>query len=212
MTTIHAYINDEVLIDVYHEDLRRARSATMSMYRPDRCRRGRGLVLPAQRQARRLRHPGRRSTCRSSTLSFIAARDTTVEEVNAIMKAAADSAARSTAFATTTRPARLRRLQPRSASSTFDATLTKVSGRLVKVSAWYDNEWGFSNRMLDTTVAMMAAKCGTSVHHHANPGPRPPHRGRRDDSAALLPRRSASARECWPARGDAIRSVSRSGS
>ncbi|MGV3654917.1 MAG: erythrose-4-phosphate dehydrogenase, partial [Noviherbaspirillum sp.] len=90
-------------------------------------------------------------------LSFIAARDTSVEEVNAIMKEAAEGSLKGI-LAYNTEPLVSVDFNHNPASSTFDATLTKVSGRLVKVSSWYDNEWGFSNRMLDTTVALMSAK------------------------------------------------------
>ncbi len=91
-------------------------------------------------------------------LSFIAARDTTVDEVNAIMKTASESAALKGILNYNKAPLVSIDFNHDPASSTFDATLTKVSGRLVKVSSWYDNEWGFSNRMLDTTVALMNAK------------------------------------------------------
>jgi glyceraldehyde 3-phosphate dehydrogenase len=90
-------------------------------------------------------------------LSFIAARDTTVEEVNAILKEAADGPLAGV-LAYNTAPLVSIDFNHNPASSNFDSTLTKVSGRLVKVSSWYDNEWGFSNRMLDTTVALMAAR------------------------------------------------------
>jgi glyceraldehyde 3-phosphate dehydrogenase len=160
MTTIHAYTNDQVLTDVYHEDLRRARSATMSMI-PTKTGAAAavGLVLPelnGKLDGFAIRVP----TINVSLvdLSFIAARDTTVDEVNAIMKAAADSGPLAGVLNYNTAPLVSVDFNHDPASSTFDATLTKVSGRLVKVSAWYDNEWGFSNRMLDTTVAMMAAK------------------------------------------------------
>ena len=160
MTTIHAYTNDQVLTDVYHEDLRRARSATMSMI-PTKTGAAAavGLVLPelnGKLDGFAIRVP----TINVSLvdLSFIAARDTTVDEVNAIMKAAADTGPLAGVLNYNTAPLVSIDFNHDPASSTFDATLTKVSGRLVKVSAWYDNEWGFSNRMLDTTVAMMAAK------------------------------------------------------
>ncbi|MCU0920931.1 MAG: erythrose-4-phosphate dehydrogenase, partial [Burkholderiaceae bacterium] len=90
-------------------------------------------------------------------LSFIAARDTTVEEVNAIVKAASEGELKGI-LGYNTEPLVSVDFNHNPLSSVFDATLTKVSGRLVKVSSWYDNEWGFSNRMLDTTVALMAAK------------------------------------------------------
>ena len=160
MTTVHAYTNDQVLTDVYHEDLRRARSATMSMI-PTKTGAAAavGLVLPelnGKLDGYAIRVP----TINVSIvdLSFIAARDTTVDEVNAIMKAASESGPLARHPRLQHRAAGVGRLQPRSGSSMFDATLTKVSGRLVKVSSWYDNEWGFCNRMLDTTVALMAAK------------------------------------------------------
>jgi glyceraldehyde 3-phosphate dehydrogenase len=160
MTTIHAYTNDQVLTDVYHEDLRRARSATMSMI-PTKTGAAAavGLVLPelnGKLDGYAIRVP----TINVSLvdLSFIAARDTTVEEINAIMKAAADSAQLKGILNYNKAPLVSVDFNHDPASSTFDATLTKVAGRLVKVSAWYDNEWGFSNRMLDTTVALMQAK------------------------------------------------------
>jgi glyceraldehyde 3-phosphate dehydrogenase len=90
-------------------------------------------------------------------LSFVAARDTTVAEVNAIMKEAAEGALKGVLAYTEEQLVSID-FNHNAASSTFDATLTKVSGRLVKVSSWYDNEWGFSNRMLDTTVALMNAR------------------------------------------------------
>ncbi|MFO1281073.1 MAG: type I glyceraldehyde-3-phosphate dehydrogenase [Burkholderiales bacterium] len=160
MTTIHAYTNDQVLTDVYHEDLRRARSATMSMI-PTKTGAAAavGLVLPelnGKLDGYAIRVP----TINVSIvdLSFIAARDTTADEVNAIMKAASESGPLKGILHYNKAPLVSVDFNHDPASSTFDATLTKVSGRLVKVSAWYDNEWGFSNRMLDTTVALMRAK------------------------------------------------------
>ena len=160
MTTIHAYTNDQVLTDVYHEDLRRARSATMSMI-PTKTGAAAavGLVLPelnGKLDGYAIRVP----TINVSIvdLSFIAARDTTVDEINAIMKTASESAALKGILNYNKGPLVSIDFNHDPASSTFDSTLTKVSGRLVKVSSWYDNEWGFSNRMLDTTVALMGAK------------------------------------------------------
>jgi len=159
MTTIHAYTNDQVLTDVYHEDLRRARSATMSMI-PTKTGAAAavGLVLPelnGKLDGYAIRVP----TINVSVvdLSFIAARDTTVDEVNAIMKEASEAALKGI-LNYNKAPLVSIDFNHDPASSTFDSTLTKVSGRLVKVSSWYDNEWGFSNRMLDTTVALMSAK------------------------------------------------------
>jgi glyceraldehyde 3-phosphate dehydrogenase (phosphorylating) len=91
-------------------------------------------------------------------LSFIAARDTTADEVNAIMKKASESGPLKGILGYNTAPLVSSDFNHDSRSSIFEATLTKVSGRLVKVSSWYDNEWGFSNRMLDVTMAWMAAK------------------------------------------------------
>jgi glyceraldehyde 3-phosphate dehydrogenase len=91
-------------------------------------------------------------------LSFIAKRDTTVEEINKLMKDAAENGPLKGILTYNTEPLVSVDFNHNPASSNFDATLTKVSGRLVKVSSWYDNEWGFSNRMLDTTVALMNAK------------------------------------------------------
>ena len=160
MTTVHAYTNDQVLTDVYHEDLRRARSATHSMI-PTKTGAASavGLVLPelnGKLDGYAIRVP----TINVSLvdLSFIAARDTTVDEVNAIMKEAAGSKALKGILNYNIGPLVSVDFNHDPASSTFDATLTKVSGRLVKVSSWYDNEWGFSNRMLDVAIAWMAAK------------------------------------------------------
>ena len=160
MTTIHAYTNDQVLTDVYHEDLRRARSATHSMI-PTKTGAASavGLVMP-ELNGRLDGYAMRVPVINVSIvdLSFIAARDTSVDEINAIMKAASNSGPLKGILEYSDGPLVSVDFNHNPASSTYDATLTKVSGRLVKVSSWYDNEWGFSNRMLDTTVALMAAK------------------------------------------------------
>ena len=160
MTTIHSYTNDQVLTDVYHEDLRRARSATMSMI-PTKTGAAAavGLVLPelnGKLDGYAIRVP----TINVSIvdLSFVAARDTSVDEVNAIMKSASESGPLAGLLGYNTAPLVSIDFNHDARSSVFDATLTKVSARLVKVSSWYDNEWGFSNRMLDTTMALMAAR------------------------------------------------------
>jgi len=159
MTTIHAYTNDQVLTDVYHEDLRRARSATMSMI-PTKTGAAAavGLVLP-ELNGKLDGYAVRVPTINVSMvdLSFIAKRDTTVDEVNGILKAAAEGPLKGV-LEYNEAPLVSIDFNHNPASSAFDATLTKVSGKLVKVSSWYDNEWGFSNRMLDTTVALMNAK------------------------------------------------------
>jgi len=159
MTTIHSYTNDQVLTDVYHEDLRRARSATMNMI-PAKTGAAAavGLVLPdlnGKLDGFAIRVP----TINVSLvdLSFIAKRETSVEEVNAILKKASEGSLKGI-LDYNTEPLVSSDFNHNPASSTFDATLTKVTGTLVKVTSWYDNEWGFSNRMLDTTVALMAAK------------------------------------------------------
>jgi glyceraldehyde 3-phosphate dehydrogenase len=157
MTTIHSYTNDQVLTDVYHEDLRRARSATQSMI-PTKTGAAAavGLVLP-ELNGRLDGFAIRVPTINVSLvdLSFTAARDTTVEEVNRILREAAAGPLKGI-LAYTEEPLVSVDFNHDPHSSIFDATLTKVSGRLVKVSSWYDNEWGFSNRMLDTTMALMS--------------------------------------------------------
>src|SRR6266540_3101212 len=160
MTTIHAYTNDQVLTDVYHEDLRRARSATMSMI-PTKTGAAAaiGLALP-QLNGKLDGYAIRVPTINVSIvdLSFIAARDTTVEEVNDAARQASQTDLKGI-LEYNTELLVSSDFNHSAASSVFDATLTRVSnGTLVKVSSWYDNEWGFSNRMLDATVALMNAK------------------------------------------------------
>ena len=159
MTTIHAYTNDQVLTDVMHEDLRRARSATMSMI-PTKTGAAAavGLVLP-ELNGKLDGYAMRVPTINVSVvdLTFVAARDTTVAEINQVLKTASEGALKGI-LDYNTAPLVSVDFNHNPASSTYDETLTKVSGRLVKVSSWYDNEWGFSNRMLDTTVALMHAK------------------------------------------------------
>ncbi len=159
MTTIHAYTNDQVLTDVYHSDLRRARSATMSQIPTQTGAAAMvGLVLP-ELNGRLDGYAMRVPTINVSSvdLTFIASRDTSVDEVNQVLKAAADGPLKGV-LAYSDGPYVSVDFNHDAHSSTFDATLTKVGGRLVKACAWYDNEWGFSNRMLDTATAMMQAK------------------------------------------------------
>ena len=159
MTTIHAYTNDQVLTDVYHEDLRRARSATMSMI-PTKTGAAAavGLVLPelnGKLDGFAMRVP----TINVSVvdLSFVSKRATSVEEINQTIKTASQGKLKGI-LEYSDGPLVSVDFNHNPASSIFDATLTKVSeGTLVKVCSWYDNEWGFSNRMLDTTVALMTA-------------------------------------------------------
>ena len=160
MTTVHAYTNDQVLTDVYHKDLRRARSASMNMI-PTKTGAAAavGLVLPhlnGKLDGYSIRVP----TINVSIvdLSFVARKATTVDEVNQAVKQAAESDLKGV-LEYNTDPLVSSDFNHNPASSVFDATLTKVSdGTLVKVGSWYDNEWGFSNRMLDIAVALMNAK------------------------------------------------------
>jgi glyceraldehyde 3-phosphate dehydrogenase len=159
MTTIHAYTNDQVLTDVYHTDLRRARSATMSQI-PTKTGAAAavGLVLP-ELNGRLDGFSMRVPTINVSVvdLTFVASRATTIEEVNGIVKQAAEGRLKGI-LAYNTRPLVSVDFNHDPHSSVFDATLTRVmEGTMVKVLSWYDNEWGFSNRMLDTTIALMNA-------------------------------------------------------
>ena len=160
MTTIHAYTNDQVLTDVYHSDLRRARSATMSQI-PTKTGAAAavGLVLPelnGKLDGFAMRVP----TINVSVvdLSFVASRATTKEEIDAAVLEASNGALKGI-LGINTKPLVSVDFNHDSRSSIYDSTQTRVmGGTLVKVLSWYDNEWGFSNRMLDTTLALMAAK------------------------------------------------------
>ena len=159
MTTIHAYTNDQVLTDVYHSDLRRARSATMSQIPTSTgAAAAVGLVLPelnGKLDGFSMRVP----TIKVSVvdLTFVAKRETSVEEINSVLKAASEGPLKGI-LAYNDEPLVSIDFNHDPASSTYDATLTKVmEGTLVKVCSWYDNEWGFSNRMLDVTIALMNA-------------------------------------------------------
>jgi glyceraldehyde 3-phosphate dehydrogenase len=160
MTTIHSYTNDQKLTDVYHEDLRRARSATQSMI-PTKTGAAAavGLVLPelaGKLDGFAMRVP----TINVSIvdLTFEAKRPTTVEEVNQILKQASQQSELRGILIYNDEPLVSIDFNHNPASCIYDATQTKVIGNLVKVLGWYDNEWGFSNRMLDTTLALMQAK------------------------------------------------------
>jgi glyceraldehyde 3-phosphate dehydrogenase len=160
MTTIHAYTNDQVLTDVYHSDLRRARSATMSQI-PTKTGAAAavGLVMPelnGKLDGFAMRVP----TINVSVvdLCFVAARATTKAEIDAAMLEASNGALKGI-LGVNTKPLVSIDFNHDPRSSIYDSTQTRVmGGTLVKVLAWYDNEWGFSNRMLDTTLALMAAK------------------------------------------------------
>ncbi len=158
MTTIHSYTNDQVLTDVFHPDLRRARSATQSMI-PTKTGAAAavGLVLPdlaGKLDGFAVRVP----TINVSLvdLVFTAKRDATVDEINQIMKSASQGALKGI-LEYNDEPLVSYDFNHNPASSIFESSLTKVmDGKLIKVLSWYDNEWGFSNRMLDTTKAYMA--------------------------------------------------------
>jgi glyceraldehyde 3-phosphate dehydrogenase len=161
MTTIHAYTNDQRLSDVYHEDLYRARAAAMNMI-PTKTGAAAavGLVVPelaGKFDGMAVRVP----TINVSLvdLTFLAPRETTAEEVNQIIAdAIANDATLAQVLAVNNEPLVSSDFNHSTFTSNFDATQTRVQGKLVKVMAWYDNEWGFSNRMLDNTIALMNAK------------------------------------------------------
>ncbi|MDI3260602.1 MAG: type I glyceraldehyde-3-phosphate dehydrogenase [Sinobacteraceae bacterium] len=160
MVTIHSYTNDQVLTDVFHTDLRRARSATHNMI-PTKTGAAAavGLVLP-QLKGKLDGYAVRVPTINVSLvdLTFVAARDTDKKEIDAVLKAAAAGELKGI-LKYSDGPLVSSDFNHDPASSTYDATLTKViDKRLVKVCAWYDNEWGFSSRMLDTTVALAHAR------------------------------------------------------
>ncbi|WP_240223881.1 type I glyceraldehyde-3-phosphate dehydrogenase [Rheinheimera hassiensis] len=157
MTTIHAYTNDQRLSDVYHTDVRRARAAAMSMI-PTKTGAAAavGLVVPelvGKFDGLAVRVP----TLNVSLvdLTFIAGRNTSIDEVNDIIRKAAVSGTMAEVLAVNDLPLVSVDFNHNPKSSIFDATETRVNGRLVKVMSWYDNEWGFSNRMLDNTVEFM---------------------------------------------------------
>lgn len=156
MTTVHAYTNDQNLSDVYHTDPYRARSATQSMI-PTKTGAAAavGKVLPeleGKLDGLAVRVPVINVSL--VDLTFTAGRDTTAEEINAVVEKAAVN---SPVLAVNAQPLVSIDFNHDANSSTFDSNHTRVNGRLVKIMAWYDNEWGFSNRMLDTAEAMQAA-------------------------------------------------------
>ena len=160
MTTIHAYTNDQVLTDVFHKDLRRARSATMSQIPTSTgAAKAVGLVLPelnGKLDGFSMRVPT--INVSAVDLTFVANRETSVDEINDVLRAASEGPLKGV-LDYNDEPLVSVDFNHNPASSTYDAGLTKViDGTCVKVVSWYDNEWGFSNRMLDTTVALMNAK------------------------------------------------------
>ena len=153
MTTIHAYTQDQNLQDAPHKDLRRARAAAINMVPTTTgAAKAVALVLPELKgkldgYAMRIPIP----TGSATDLTFEAARETTVEEVNAIVKAAAEGRMKGK-LVYTEDPIVSKDIETDPASCVFDAQLTKVIGNQVKVVGWYDNEWGYSNRLVDLTV------------------------------------------------------------
>ena len=159
MTTIHAYTNDQVLTDVFHSDLRRARSATQSMI-PTKTGAAAavGLVMP-ELNGKLDGYAVRVPTINVSLvdLTFRAQRETSVEEINDLIKSASNGALKGV-LAYNDEPLVSIDFNHNPHSSIFESSQTKViDGQMVKVLSWYDNEWGFSNRMLDTTIALMNA-------------------------------------------------------
>jgi len=160
MTTIHSYTNDQVLVDTYHKDVYRARSATQSMI-PTKTGAAIaiGLILPelnGKLDGFAMRVP----TCNVSIVDFVftANKSTTVGEINQIIKDASQSTELKGILAYNSEPLVSIDFNHHPASSIYDEKQTKVIGNLVKVLSWYDNEWGFSNRMLDVAEAWMKAK------------------------------------------------------
>lgn len=161
MTTIHSYTNDQVLTDVHHKDMRRARAATMSMI-PTKTGAASsiGLVIPdlnGKLDGFSVRIPTINVSMVDVTLTMT--RPTSKEEIDSVLREASDGALKDI-LAFNDEPLVSVDFNHTTVSSTYDSTLTKVSkdGKLVKVCAWYDNEWGFCCRMLDATVAIMNAK------------------------------------------------------
>ena len=160
MTTIHSYTNDQKILDQIHSDMRRARAAGMSMIPTTTgAARAVGEVMPELKgklDGSAIRVPTPNVSI--VDLTFTPTRDTSVEEVNALLKAAAEGALKGV-LAYSDEPLVSIDYNHCPASSTIDSLETTVlDGKLVRVLSWYDNEWGFSNRMLDTTLALMRAK------------------------------------------------------
>lgn len=159
MTTVHAYTNDQKLTDVYHDDVRRARSATQNII-PTKTGAAAavGLVLPelaGKLDGFAVRVPVINVSL--VDLTFEAAKETSVAEINSILKSAAENELKGI-LQYNDEPLVSMDFNHNPASSIYDSSLTKVIGKTVKVLAWYDNEWGFSNRMLDTAIAWLEAK------------------------------------------------------
>ena len=156
MNTIHSMTNDQRIIDVYHEDLRRARAAGMSMIPTSTgAAKAIGLVLPelaGKLDGFAIRVPTHNVSL--VDLTCIVNKEVSVDEIHAAMKAASQGALKGV-YGYNDKPLVSIDFNHNPHSSTYEASLTKVKGKLVKVCSWYDNEWGFSNRMVDTALAMM---------------------------------------------------------
>ncbi len=159
MNTIHSMTNDQRIIDVYHSDLRRARAASMSMIPTSTgAAKAIGLVLPeleGKLDGFAIRVPT--TNVSIVDLTCLVEREVSVADIHAAMKAASEGALKGV-FAYNDKPLVSIDFNHSPASSTYESSLTKVKGNLVKVCSWYDNEWGFSNRMIDTALAMMGVK------------------------------------------------------
>lgn len=163
MTTIHAYTNDQNVHDAYHSDIYRARAAGQSMI-PTKTGAAQAVALVLPELAGKLDGMAVRVPTANVSLvdfSFVASRDTSVEEVNQLIKDAVSSMPGVLEYNDLPLVSVDFNHQP--ASSNFDATQTRVNGSMVKIMAWYDNEWGFSNRMLDNSLALMAAQSSAGV-------------------------------------------------
>ena len=156
MNTIHSMTNDQRIIDVYHEDLRRARAAGMSMIPTSTgAAKAIGLVLPelaGKLDGFAIRVPTQNVSI--VDLTCIVNKEVSVDEIHAAMKAASQGALKGV-YGYNDKPLVSIDFNHNPHSSTYESSLTKVKGKLVKVCSWYDNEWGFSNRMVDTALAMM---------------------------------------------------------
>jgi len=160
MTTIHSYTNDQVLTDVYHEDLYRTRAAALNMIPTKTGAAGAvGLVVPELKgkfDGMSVRVPT--ANVSLVDLTFMCPKDTSVEEVNGVIeKAIKNDPVMAKILMVNYEPLVSSDFNHSAYSSNFDATQTRVQGKLVKIMTWYDNEWGFSNRMLDNTIALMNA-------------------------------------------------------
>ncbi|MGC9127151.1 MAG: type I glyceraldehyde-3-phosphate dehydrogenase [Acidithiobacillus sp.] len=159
MNTIHSMTNDQRIIDVYHSDLRRARAASMSMIPTSTgAAKAIGLVLPeleGKLDGFAIRVPT--TNVSIVDLTCLVEREVSVADIHAAMKAASEGALKGV-FGYNDKPLVSIDFNHNPASSTYESSLTKVKGKLVKVCSWYDNEWGFSNRMIDTALAMMGVK------------------------------------------------------